>query len=394
MEERYFIELLSAFINDTETPICTDCDWKKIIGIGNIHMIGGILYPVVMKMPPNNRPSKYVIDKLEEIYFKTITDSANRIYEEEKILSDFLKKDITCIVIKGSVIKDFYPVAELRSMGDIDIIIKERDKKSVDEVFKKNEAHITEKEKDVITYKVRNIFFEVHTKFCSESEDKPKTKDYYEHIWNHTKDYKLNQLCPDDNFHFIIIIIHLYHHFSEGGCGIRHFVDVALFMKKSKIDYEYIKDELEKLELLKFTRLVFDLCEKWFDTENIFNKTYDEETLEQVTNYILKCGVFGEKVSTTAYKSIRKSVADKKGLSKFFARIRFFLKRAFPSYKNMYNIYPVLKKVPVLLPVFWFINIFKQMKTRGKYLTKYSKEVFTNDNEANEIYELFDKLDL
>ena len=59
----------------------------------------------------------------------------------------------------------------------------------------------------------------------------------------------------------------------------------------------------------------------------------------------------------------------------FSGRLMYLWGLLFPSGKNMRQIYPILEKVPVLLPVFWLIRpIHKMMFNSGK-MRKYGKNL-------------------
>ena len=86
---------------------------------------------------------------------------------------------------------------------------------------------------------------------------------YYEDIWKRARQEEgkshIYRLSWED--FYIFMIAHMAKHFQGGGCGIRSIVDMWLFSDRMKesLDWDYVRKELEKIELAQFERCRCDL---------------------------------------------------------------------------------------------------------------------------------------
>ena len=67
--------------------------------------------------------------------------------------------------------------------------------------------------------------------------------------------------------------------------------------------------------------------------------------------------------------------------------IKKIIKIACPPYKTMTQRYSVLKKVPVLLPIFWVVNWFEILLFRRKNIKKRTDEIRSLSVEKIENYQ-------
>ena len=392
------VKALDSFLNSTafEGNIT---DWNELISISKKQSVAGMVYPLIEKLPEEKRPSRELCGSLEGQYFQTVTLMANYEFIKEKIANAFEKKQIKCVFFKGIVIKDSYPIPELRTMSDIDFLILEEDREIAHKTLCELGAKCTKNTEPVYMYNLSGVTLEVHTKFAEDiEEEKEKASKLYEDIWDNTE--KLNNFeyifVPTPQFHILMLLIHTYRHFTGVGCGLRLFIDSSIFYEKykSEIDVNKLKADIDKIELTDFAKLSFYLNNRWFGFENIYEFSLDEETYKEVTDYIMQSGTFGFEISSVAQKAVRMSLKDKRGMSKSTAKFGYFIKKVFPPFSRMKNEYAFVRKCPILLPIGWVANIYNQLTKRGKYVTDYTKDLFSKDSEAEKIYNLFDKLGL
>lgn len=71
------------------------------------------------------------------------------------------RREVPMILIKGSVVKDYYPVPALRSMGDADIVIYTKDRQKIDEVLLSEEYSKMVDNHAVWTYEKDHIEFKI-----------------------------------------------------------------------------------------------------------------------------------------------------------------------------------------------------------------------------------------
>ena len=105
-----------------------------------------------------------------------------------------------------------------------------------------------------------------------------------------------------------------------------------------------------------------------------------DDTLTMMENYI----VLGPPVKDAAAAAIAASSSSSRA-----ARI---LKSAFPPYKNMVQRYPVLKKIPILLPFLWIWRLLSYAFTKDERIRQ-KRERLKNENRksTDTLQQIFEK---
>lgn len=170
---------------------------------------------------------------------------------------------------------------------------------------------------------------------------------YYGNGWKLAKPTKTSRFCFSPEEEFIYLFTHFAKHYRDGGIGLKHAVDLFVFKNANPaLNQSYILAELKKLQLLSFYQNVSAMLRCWFSGESA-NKVTDF-----LTQRIFQSGAYGTPKAriiaqgTKTAKSVRaKNVWAKK-----------LLQMVFLPYGGMAQRYPVLKKAPVLLPLFWVVR--------------------------------------
>ena len=153
----------------------------------------------------------------------------------------------------------------------------------------------------------------------------------------------------------MFLILHLRKHFMNSGVGFRHFFDIAVLTSRGpEFNWNWIKDELEKLNLWAFTERVFALNEYWFDVKPpVAINPPPLSFFTSATELIRKNGIFGfdneENASLAAVNATRGEQNKRIGM------IKSAMRGLFPPYKNLITVshYAYLKNKLWLLPFVW-----------------------------------------
>ena len=199
-----------------------------------------------------------------------------------KILSELSKLQIDIIGLKGIVLKGYYPQPELRTMGDLDILIHKEDYEKIknyllDNGF--NEGHPVHTE----FVDKHGISIEVHWKLINEETYVGDVLEFEKGIWNNLIDFKIGDLTiktlSKEDF-LIHLCIHMAKHLRGTGFGLRQVYDVAAFSIKEEknINWEVFELKAKQCGVLKFTITLFNLINDIFDLRlyaDILNKNSD-----------------------------------------------------------------------------------------------------------------------
>ena len=258
-------------------------------------------------------------------------------YAYAQICKAFEEAGIAYIPLKGAVLRPYYPQESMRTSCDIDILVREEDLDAAIACLERKDFTRGERRyHDVSMYSPNKIHLELHFSIL---EDKDFLDAVLKDAWDYAEPVAGSRHGFKKEFFVFHMYAHMAYHFLSGGCGIRSLVDIWIMEHNMDAPYSCAKDLLKKAGILKFAEEMSGLASRCF-TENSRDAFSD-----MVLEYIYRGGVYG---------SLENSIAvhrEKKGSS-----LRYFLERLFPPYRTILHTYSVLKKAPILLPVFWVVR--------------------------------------
>ena len=243
---------------------------------------------------------------------------------------------ISYLLLKGSVIRDYYPETWLRTSGDIDLLVTE---KNIDEVVWLLEQNGYRESRrgshDISLFSPSGQHVEVHYRLLEDEKDTAYS--ILEGVWSRSITRKPNTLCHemDDEMLYFYHIVHMAKHFKSGGCGIRSFIDLWLLKQKG------IRSErfLEKSNLKRFEEVCLRLCAVWFDREE------HDETTKILEEFVINGGVYGNVENRVEV-----------GQSINGGKFRYAFSRIFPPYSLLIQRYPILRKKAYLFPIYQVVR--------------------------------------
>ena len=334
---KFFIQLINSFVNDKPVKPEDNINWDEIIRLAKINNLLGIIFTSIDKMDNSYRPKEELYNKLKRNFLLQIRNSDQIDTYVKHITKAFEEENIDHIFLKGYEIKHCYPIPELRTMSDVDIVIRREDRQKSDEVLKDlgYEGNFTNCE--VWDYRKKISYIEMHTSMVSdEIKQGIDYRKYFSNPWEHAVLKSKNTYKLDDEYHLIFLLVHMAKHFSECGCGIRMFLDIQFYLKKysQTLDWDYIWKELKSLELVMFTKIVFTLCNRWFDGEiPIEPINLDDEFYEKITENVLLGGIFGFELSNYKLGMVRHDL--NKSNSYFKSSFKICKRLIFPPYEEL-----------------------------------------------------------
>mgnify|MGYP000077194596 FL=1 len=343
------LELLRAFIYGEEPKLSGKSNIEELLKFAYRQKLLGIFAYM------NKRWSLFDSKKaksLDAAYYSALFESTVRCSKFLK-LSEFLSENkIEHMPVKGYYIRELYPVKELRSFGDIDILIHEKDRKRCDSLMKSLGYTVKNDWEPTYSYIKDDEYYEIHTNlFDVRLKDRADMTEYFSSAWLHAKKDSGLRFVPDTEFHLIYIICHLAKHLSTGGAGIRMYLDVALYILRydSVISWERTEEEFKKLGLERFFHTVLSAVNEWFYVKASCDFENFGEELSELLEFTLDSDIFGHSRDNSTIK-LRGEERSKK---------RTALKILFPPAEQLENRYTFLKRSRILLPLAWIVRVFK-----------------------------------
>lgn len=346
IQQSGIILLLKSALTGRTFELPAGFDFEKAVKVARKHDVSVMLYYGAINCGISSETS--IMQFLFSTVCQNIMLNEQQMYEIKRIYNIYEDSAIDYLPLKGSILKELYPKPEMRAMGDADILIKSEQYCKIKEVMLVLGYSAGDESEHELKWHSDSLYLELHKNIIS-----PNNKDYFIHWespWNMAikSDEIGHRYKLSDEDTFIHLVTHLAIHYRAGGIGIKHITDIWIYLNsKPDIDIQYIERELAKLKLLDFYRCVNSMINVWFE------ESESNEITEFMTGFIFSSGAFGtyeRNALARAVKTTKKTGSSKK------ARIKELWKIVFLPYRNMCSKYPILKKMPVLLPFMWIVR--------------------------------------
>lgn len=369
-----FLELLKGALQDETVCISDDFDMEWAETLAKRHRIVPLFYYGAVKAGIS--PESEQMQRLFVSTVKHATIGAVQMKLVHEVFAAFDEAGIDYMPLKGTLLKQMYPAPEMRTMGDADILIHTNQYDRIRPIMLR--LGYTEKlESDhELTWSKPNSYIELHKRLIPSYN-----KDYYAYYgdgWRLATEKNGTRYAMTDEDQMIYLFTHYAKHYRDSGIGVGHVLDLWVYRKnKPLLNEAYIVQELEKLMLDQFYKNTLDTLAVWFEGKEPTAVT------EMITSVIFNSGVFGKReirILSAALKAAKKT-----GNAKSVRNRKVFYS-IFPSYKEMQQKFTVLKKMPILLPVFWGVRIVKVLLFKRKEIAASREEYRTSSEENIDAY--------
>lgn len=356
--------------NDYDNNRLIPMDFDIIFNLSKHHFVDALIGSAL-------KESGYIENLKEELKEKTLDSYSSAVrrtilFEKERneIFSLFEKKNIWYLPLKGINLSKLYKEYGIRQFADNDIFFDKSKQKEVVEIMTNLGYKITSLNKGHHdSYSKKPIFnFEMHRSLLP--NDRKINSSYYSNL----KEKLIKDKENNCGYHFkeedeyIFNIIHGYKHYIGAGTGLRFLADVfVLNNRKEQLDYDYIKLELGKLNILDFETGVRTLANKLFGLIKP-NLSKEEKELFEI---FCQSGVYG------TLEINAKNTFKRNGNSK----AKYIWKRIWPGYKWCKSFYPFFAYTIIFIPILILYRVIKAATVKRKtafkelkYIKKISKK--------------------
>lgn len=427
------IKILGDFVNNK--IIDKDFFYENIIDVANEENSQKIYIGRIYYIAKKHNLVSIMAQAMEKLGFESDSDIWKRwlkeknqlIYksvlmdvEREAIQDFFEKNNIWYMLLKGMVIRKYYPAPELREMADNDILFDNKYSKEVYDFMTargyKSDDYNKGYHDEYLKPPAYN--FEMHRQLVS-SKERPKWYEYYKDVKsiliNDANDK--NQFYFSDNDFYVYFIVHTYKHFLNSGMGLRTVLDVYLYLNnlQDKLDFDYIEEQLKKLDAYDFEQTFRSLAFKMFGEkakegnvaadelqgsfddkeQDMLRESFDAKKQDKLCgsfdakeqdkwwnsfddkehdmlSYILDAGTYGNLENSVAHKMGYTKGEKKKASDK----AKYIFRRLFPSMDTIEEFFPFFYKHKWAIPFLYIYRIGKIPFTRRKKVAGELREVF------------------
>lgn len=391
-EYEYLLHLLGAHLREEPPEPARGINWEKLVQLSQIHCVTGILGYMTMKYPIC--PEEAMKTSLRSQCLWTIAMFARRAAMAETVAEELEKEGIDHILMKGYVLREDYPIPELRTFGDIDIVIRPQDRRKSHDRMLALGYHVETDWEPVFSYAGDHELYELHTEIMEvDVSSKAGCRAYFQQMWQHTRQVTPHGYRFTPEYHFLYMLTHIAKHIRGAGAGARMYLDVAAFLRhhETEVDWSWVLDQLKLLKLYDFACVVLTAVETWFGIPSpIPCKLAEPGVMADFCTFTMEAGVFGHVGREDGLVSLKAERLPHDQVS----RIGTVFHRLFPPAETIENRYTYLQTKPWLLPAAW---IHRLVKTRGTW-AQHTREVRsilqTDPHEVTRLQRLYDAIGL
>lgn len=368
----YVIRLTASVVNSQKAPENTESLlWADIIEFAkNQSVLNLVAYACeTLDEKPNPQTMKY----LREFRKQKMIVEAEQEIEACDALDKLEEMGIRHMPLKGFIVKNLYPSPDMRTMGDIDVLVDFTHMDEIVDAFTADGFEFFGHGDLHTNVKRGNAHFEFHRALVNESY-KNLTAYFGNGFERAVKSDGFNcryELKHEDMY--IFLLAHLAKHYKYGGTGIRTVLDLYVYRRAyPELDMNYIYSETAKIGLDKFQKKAEKIADDWF------GGSFDGQ-FNSVSAYIVSGGTYGIRDRNVVNEVINQS----EGKSIFAEKLKRIFSMIFPNYSLMSELFPTLKKCKALLPIFWIVRWVKSVCGKNSNLKKtinISAEIITADD--------------
>ena len=299
-----FPVIRAAFDIDFTVSAPTSEECEELVAFGKKQSILPVIFAGLKKMG------------LPKDVLKTVDAARNRDLRRFVLHNDALQKiestlngaEIPYIPLKGAVLRNLYPVPEMRTSSDIDVLVHEEDLARAVEVIEENtDFKMERKAYHDISMLSKSVHLELH---FSIKENDEKLDRVLSQAWEYAVHTENSRYEFTPEFQVFYVVAHMSYHFLHGGLGVRPFLDLWLLKNKTEFDEEKVMALCRQCGILKFYEECCNLTDVWF------GESEHSVTTEMLEEFCLSGGVFGNLEFKNAARQRKR-----RGMMYIFSRI-------------------------------------------------------------------------
>lgn len=347
---RYLVSLLAAVLGEKqpgEKPAALS--FGEIFQMAKAHQVSVMAIAALERLA--EKPEPVLLEEWQKE--RRICSEINiaQMLEQNRLLNQFAQNGIRAVPLKGCVLKFLYPRTEYRQMGDLDILIEEKDAEHARTMmgslgYRTDSFDVNHHDR----YSLGSyLIVELHRMlFITESPFFPTFKDLWANVIPDVASTGGYRLSLED--FYLHMITHFEKHFHNFGSGLRSIMDIAVYLDaySDSLNWTYIDSQLDDIELRAFHKAAQQLASAWFRGGLI-----GEAARRMEHNLLDSGGVYGSRQKYLDNVAFR---------LKSTTKCNYIFRLLFLPLRNMQILYPMLYKWPCLYPIFLLYRLITKRR--------------------------------
>lgn len=351
LESKLLIAALARAVSGKAVQCNTDVDWQAFTKLARSHGVEGLVYMGLkgIHMPPE------AVEQLSGAYHRAIFKEAQQDHIKDRLCAMLTQEGVDHVLLKGAVLKYNYPVPALRTMSDMDILVRTEDYEAVRRVSLALNGTAMGGDGNHRSFAFPGgVLIEFHPNIVHHAS---RLADGINPGWQFVQPGKgLRELTEEGLY--LTVMTHLADHFLGGGIGVRFILDIWVLrnLRAKPMNSQLVQQTMETMGLVDFARNIEELAQCWF------GEAEATPLLEELGEYILTSGTHG-----FSERAILNSVSLSGG------RISALWQKAFYPRAELEDRYPWCKGNVFLLPFAWCARAFRAVTKHGDLVQKWGK---------------------
>ncbi len=344
--EGYFLHLIKSALKDEQPKEKPEgVSWEEVLKIAERQTAANLCWFSIEKL--NNKPDGELYTYWQDVYAKAASKCLKQMMEIDLLCNEFTSRGYDIMFLKGSKIREYYPSPDMRTMTDIDLLVKADQRQPIREIMKSlgyEEDLMDDGQVDAFKKKPV-IYTEIHYDFSAENH---VYHEYFTIDWDKlvkTQTPHVFEMTFEDLYFFNIG--HYVKNMSKVGMGVRSVIDsYVLWNSASREEKENIDKRFEESGLIDFKNNLLKIANIWFEGES------DDNSFHNVQYYLMNTGTYGDKRAAVMLRFIEDA---NEGTSK--SKFQFLIQRIFPPKKVIYSRFNIKRDLFFLIPFLWLLRI-------------------------------------
>lgn len=350
MEQQYrlLIDLVRSHFTGQPVDIPENADLSLLYEATERHKLQTFVYGYLENTPHGPE----AMEAIGGAYHKAVFKDVQADYIRNQITEVLTAAGIDHVYQRGVCLKHDYPVPAMRTMSDMDILIRSKDLKKIPKVMSALPCVQRPGDGNHRIFSVSPGFtveFHPNLIHCSSPVGTGINPG-----WQFVpKDQPAGEQFMTEEGFYLSVLCHLANHFAAGGVGVRFVLDiwVCRHLRKQQPDWSLVEQELQRLGLLRFAKQIEALGDLWF------SEITPQEDLSELEEYILTSSSHGDDE-----RAMLNSVC----LSPGGSRLSALWKKVFYPKQDLYERFDWVNGRPWLLPVAWIVRMWQALVRRRK----------------------------
>lgn len=350
------------------------------------------VFPIVFSAIDKSKLTKEQSDRYDRKNLQYKAQNIRNLQTHIAVHQILSSQNIDYSILKGQASARYYPNPLLRTMGDVDFIVRENDIDKADALLQDygfEKIKNAEKHEYHWAYKKGKDSVELHWSVPGLPND-DKVKSYFDDLIAKRQTTSLDNgtiFVPSDFHHGLVLLLHTISHMTGTGVGIRHICDWLVFQNSmSEEDFVRIFEQpLKNTGLWRFAQVLSQIGVLYFTCKNQkWCSDADDSICKVFLEDVLQGGNFGIKDDTR--KSQAKLIQNKR--SKKVEKGHMWKNGLISINEKAKTDFSFCGKVILLRPLGWIIVCFQYLfrVVTGKRNNVFSRDIYTDASNRQKLY--------